>query len=93
MNSTVLIVGIVAIIIGYVMGRIQSRDNSRIVWQEPFDPSKVDDAIRQLLLEGKKIHAIKLYRERTGADLKRAKDDMDALEEQLKTDPGKRLGH
>lgn len=38
---------------------------------------------RRLVLEGKKIQAIKLYREQTGASLKDAKDAIDLLEQSL----------
>lgn len=37
-------------------------------------------AVMQLLYQGKKIHAIKLYREQTGANLKDAKDAVEAIE-------------
>jgi ribosomal protein L7/L12 len=36
-------------------------------------------AVEQLLLEGKKIEAIKLYRQETGADLVTAKNDVESL--------------
>ncbi|MES4907541.1 MULTISPECIES: ribosomal protein L7/L12 [unclassified Streptomyces] len=35
--------------------------------------------VRALILEGKKIHAIKAYREITGADLKEAKEAVDHM--------------
>lgn len=35
---------------------------------------------KELLRQGKKLHAIKLCREQTGCSLKEAKDQMDALE-------------
>ncbi|MER6384398.1 ribosomal protein L7/L12 [Streptomyces sp. NPDC001127] len=37
------------------------------------------DEVAALLREGKKIHAIKVYRDITGADLKEAKDAVDRL--------------
>ncbi|MGV4986231.1 ribosomal protein L7/L12 [Streptomyces sp. NPDC001709] len=37
------------------------------------------DEVAALVREGKKIHAIKLYRESTGAGLKEAKDAVDRL--------------
>lgn len=39
-----------------------------------------DPRLRELLAAGKKIHAIKRYRELTGAGLKEAKDAVDALD-------------
>ena len=41
----------------------------------------VTDGIAELLAEGRKIEAIKLYRERTGVGLKEAKDAVDRLQE------------
>ncbi|MER7788533.1 ribosomal protein L7/L12 [Streptomyces sp. NPDC097640] len=35
--------------------------------------------VRALLTEGKKIHAVKAYRELTGADLKEAKEAVDRM--------------
>jgi ribosomal protein L7/L12 len=39
-----------------------------------------DREVRELLATGRKIEAIKLYRERTGAGLKQAKDAVEAIE-------------
>ncbi|GAA2482262.1 hypothetical protein GCM10010406_18150 [Streptomyces thermolineatus] len=38
------------------------------------------DRVRALLQEGKKVQAVKAYREITGADLKEAKDAVDRME-------------
>lgn len=43
-------------------------------------PDPVSPEIRDLLSRGKKIEAIKLYRESTGASLKAAKDFIESLE-------------
>ena len=40
-------------------------------------------AVHDELRKGRKIHAIKAYREATGADLREAKDAVDELERQL----------
>jgi ribosomal protein L7/L12 len=40
----------------------------------------MDDRVRNLALEGKKIEAIKLYREMTGLGLKEAKDAVEGME-------------
>ena len=40
--------------------------------------------LKQLLLQGKKIEAIKVYREQTGTGLREAKDYIDALERQMR---------
>lgn len=44
-----------------------------------------DEEIQRLLLSGKKIQAIKLYREQTGVGLKEAKNTIDALERLLRS--------
>lgn len=47
-----------------------------------------DDAVRQIntaLFAGRKIEAIKLYREFTGQGLKESKDFVEALEVELRT--------
>jgi ribosomal protein L7/L12 len=40
--------------------------------------------LKRLILLGKKIEAIKVYREQTGVGLKEAKDYIDALERQIR---------
>jgi hypothetical protein len=49
-------------------------------------PLSDDDVVRinDALFAGRKIEAIKLYRDSTGAGLKEAKDFVDALEERLR---------
>jgi len=42
-------------------------------------------AIQEALFDGKKIEAIKLYREQTGLGLKESKDAVEHIEEQLRT--------
>jgi ribosomal protein L7/L12 len=44
----------------------------------------VDDHIQSLLMQGNKIEAIKVYRERSGVGLKEAKDAIDALERRMR---------
>lgn len=43
------------------------------------------EQITEALLTGRKIEAIKLYRERTGCGLKEAKDEIEVLAANLKT--------
>jgi hypothetical protein len=47
-------------------------------------PAAASEPIRALVMRGKKIEAIKLYREQTGLGLKQAKDYIDALERQMR---------
>ena len=47
------------------------------------DVSSSTDEVLQHLWNGNKINAIKLYRERTGVDLKEGKDTIDAMDAAL----------
>ncbi len=53
-----------------------------------IDPNAVSTIppgyLEQLLMQNKKIEAIKVYREHTGLGLKEAKDYIDALERQMR---------
>ena len=40
--------------------------------------------VQELIVQGRKINAIKLYREQTGASLAASKDAVDAMEAQMK---------
>jgi Ribosomal protein L7/L12 C-terminal domain len=52
-------------------------------------PASADAEVRALIRERRKIAAIKLVREHTGLGLKEAKDQVDALERELRlADPG-----
>ena len=50
----------------------------------PAPSNDLDPEIVQLVNSGKKIHAIKLYRERTGLGLKEAHDAIEAFENRYK---------
>jgi ribosomal protein L7/L12 len=79
--------GLVAITIIVVEIAIHRRPRSR--QQSPLSRAELDaklqhpDELRQLVNEKKKIQAIKLYREETGANLQVAKQAVDYLEGQL----------
>ncbi|WP_433522936.1 hypothetical protein ACQPZ2_38780 [Nocardia pseudovaccinii] len=47
------------------------------------DPATPYDEIDELIRQGKKIHAIKLYRDLTGRSLRDAKDAVEARERHL----------
>ena len=49
----------------------------------PREPPEME-AIREMVLLGRKINAIKLYRELYGVGLKEAKDAVDAMERKLR---------
>lgn len=51
----------------------------------PFElPADLDTEIRELLVRGNPIQAIKRYRDRTGVDLKTAKEAIDGYQERLR---------
>ena len=53
-------------------------------------PLEVAEQIASNVFDGRKLEAIKLYRESSGKGLKESKDFIDALEEQLRAkEPGK----
>ena len=49
----------------------------------------VIDGVAELLAAGRKIEAIKLYRERTGMGLKEAKDAVDRFQQMAPSPPGR----
>jgi ribosomal protein L7/L12 len=51
---------------------------------ESAEVGDIDDRVRNLVDEGKKIEAIKLYREMTGVGLKEAKDAVEGIEKGLR---------
>jgi Ribosomal protein L7/L12 C-terminal domain len=71
-------------------GRTVSGRLDRLEWKvdrildhlgiDPSSPTAID-GIAELLAEGRKIEAIRLYRERTGVGLKEAKDAVDRIQQ------------
>ena len=51
--------------------------------EEPHDADLMDQ-VNEALFRGRKIDAIRLYRQATGADLKQSKDFVQALEARLR---------
>lgn len=50
---------------------------------EDDDLNKINDELNKLIIEGKKVKAVKLYRMTTGAGLKESKEYIDALADKL----------
>jgi ribosomal protein L7/L12 len=80
-----ILVGILLFIGGYFVGRAgktseRLRQQSR---QWTPDPGISDSQIEAAIRAGKKIDAIKLYRQRSGAGLKEAKDAVEAMAQQI----------
>ena len=55
-------------------------------------PDSEIDAIKQLIFAGRKIEAIKEYRQATGTDLKHAKDVIEALTDRLRQESPEKFG-
>lgn len=76
------VIGLVsaALVIGFCIGR---RTAAATTPPAPVPPPPADklQEIRQVLAGGKKIQAIKMYREHTGAGLKEAKDAVERLQD------------
>lgn len=64
--------------------------SGRLVQQAATGGDALDAQIRQMLTEGHKIQAIKLYREQTSVGLKEAKDAVEAIERELPRTAGAR---
>ncbi len=60
------------------------RKMNQIAERLGIEPSPSDPQVQELLGQGRKINAIKLYREQTGVGLKEAKEAIDSLEAQMK---------
>ena len=82
MNKYVLIVVVALLAIAVMRRRGQSVPSMD---QDGAPPTEAD--IDRLIIEGRKIEAIKVYRRLRGSDLKDAKDAIDAREKQIKA-PG-----
>ena len=54
-------------------------------------PEQVVEEISEAIFKGRKIHAIKVYREQMGVDLKTAKEFVDALAERLREEAPERF--
>jgi len=82
------------VVLGFVLGRVTARQRPKSEWRPkptyPPSPPRVEipadaaleETVLDMLRQRRKIDAIKLYRERTGAGLKDAKDAVEALESQ-----------
>ena len=77
-----------ALVVGFVLGLIArgSRDAETIL--PPQSPVELEARIRGLLAQGKKIQAIKLYRQFHHADLKGAKNAVEDMDRRLSLPPG-----
>ncbi len=67
---------LVAFVAGYVFARSQNR--TKVVYSKSAAPIETPE-VRALIESGKKVEAIKLYRQMFGTDLKDSKDAVEAL--------------
>ncbi len=73
LGIAVLIAGI-----GFVL-TVMARRDVEVVALKPPSPSSPPESLQDLLRAGKKLHAIKLYREQHGVGLKEAKEAVEAM--------------
>jgi large subunit ribosomal protein L7/L12 len=93
MELSLLIIAIVLGALGFFLG-FRVRDSlgrpAHTLGDRPVPPEQspaLDEDLRALLLQGRKIEAVKRYRQQTGVGLAQAKNAVDALEEKLKGNP------
>ncbi|GLX00002.1 ribosomal protein L7/L12 [Microtetraspora sp. NBRC 16547] len=79
-----VLAAIVLVIVAVVAARAGARPSARLAWRTPglMPPISYDlqERVRELCADGKKIHAVKAVRDGTGLSLKEAKDVVDALD-------------
>ncbi|MFF3665594.1 ribosomal protein L7/L12 [Microtetraspora malaysiensis] len=80
----VLVMAVALTIVIVLAARAGARPSARLAWRTPGlmppIPRDLQERVRELCAEGKKIHAIKALRDGTGLSLKEAKDVVDALD-------------
>lgn len=71
-----------AVLVAWFLARKSPRNNSAVATQYKLAglDSAAREEIHRLISEKKKIHAIKLFRDRTGVGLKEAKDIVESVE-------------
>lgn len=84
--ALVAVVALVALAVGYALGRRRS-GGTRVVWQGAAPDLPADAELEELVRRGRKIDAIRRYRELHGGGLKDAKDAVERLEARLRTGP------
>ena len=84
-NTSGIIIGALLFVSGYALGRVsktlQTARETRARWAP--NPSIDDATIEAAVRAKKKLEAIGLYRQRTGAGLKEAKQAVEALAQRI----------
>jgi ribosomal protein L7/L12 len=96
MDVQLLLAGGALLLVGFVLGRLTSpRERSTVVYQPPAGTARgaardlvpgappIDGEVEAHLRAGRKIDAIRRYRELHGVGLKEAKDAVEALDARL----------
>ncbi|WP_433356828.1 ribosomal protein L7/L12 [Microtetraspora malaysiensis] len=95
----VVILVIVAVLVTVIAlaARSGARTGPQLAWRTPGLvpplPHDLQERVRELCSQGKKIHAIKAVREGTGLGLKEAKDVVDALDAGRPIPTAQPVGH
>lgn len=84
METETIIAAVTGVVVGFLFGKASGREKSRIVWTEPVDFERMDQTVKDLALSGKKIQAIKRYRQIYQVDLKAAKEAVEGFQERQK---------
>jgi len=85
--TTLVLVALIAFIAGYVLGR-QRGGGRHVVWQSAPRDRPPGAAVEELVRRGRKIEAIRRYRELHGVGLKDAKDAVERVEAALRAGRG-----
>lgn len=84
-NTSGIIIGALLFVSGYTLGRVsktlETAREARARWAP--NPNIDDDAIEAAVRAGKRVEAIRLYRQRTGAGLKDARQAVEALAQRI----------
>ncbi len=59
------------------------QNSTTAMGERSWDSTELTETVQSHLRQGRKIEAIKIYREHTGVGLKEAKDAVDAIERQM----------
>ncbi|SHK20231.1 Ribosomal protein L7/L12 C-terminal domain-containing protein [Hathewaya proteolytica DSM 3090] len=81
LGAIITMIMVVIIAIERINSQLEHINNklNKITKHLGLDECEIDEDLKKLIAEGKKIKAIKRYREHTGVGLKEAKDYIDSL--------------
>jgi len=85
--TTLALVALIAFVAGYLLGRRRG-GGTHVVWQSAPPDLPPGAAVEDLVRRGRKIEAIRRYRELHGVGLKDAKDAVERVEAALRAGGG-----